>query len=61
MRTQQEISAGFLPAEIADALGVPRGGAALIVTRRHRDLKKRLVGVGIHTHPAERYSILTEI
>jgi DNA-binding GntR family transcriptional regulator len=34
---------------------------ALVVLRRQRDLRGRLVSVGVHTHPADRYEIRTVI
>jgi GntR family transcriptional regulator len=34
---------------------------ALVVLRRQRDADKRLVTVGVHTHPADRYELRTVI
>ncbi len=60
-RVEQTISASLLQARIAEALGTEVGGAALVITRRHRDQGGRLISVGIHTHPADRYSITTNL
>ncbi len=58
---EQTISAALLSDELALALDAEPGGAALVITRRHRDKRGRLDSVGIHTHPADRYSITTTI
>jgi GntR family transcriptional regulator len=57
----QTISAALLDERIATALGAEAGSAALVITRRHRDARGRLVSVGIHTHPADRYEIETTL
>jgi GntR family transcriptional regulator len=54
---EQEIRADLLDDEQAIALHAKVGSAALIVIRRHRDLRGRLIAVGIHTHPSDRFSI----
>lgn len=59
-RIEQEISAEILDAERASALEVAVGSAALVVTRRHYD-GRRLASVGIHTHPADRFTIRSVI
>jgi GntR family transcriptional regulator len=58
-RFEQVISAVVLSADIARALDADPGSAALVITRRHRDSSGRLVSIGIHTHPADRFSIVT--
>jgi DNA-binding GntR family transcriptional regulator len=55
----QTISAGVLSSRHAAALDCEPGSAALVIARRNRDDQGRLISVGIHTHPAERYSITT--
>jgi GntR family transcriptional regulator len=60
-RVEQTISASLLPVRFAQALETEVGGAALVITRRHRDQGGRLISVGIHTHPADRYSITTNL
>jgi DNA-binding GntR family transcriptional regulator len=54
---EQEIRAALLDDEQASALHADPGAAALVVLRRHRRPDGRLVAVGVHTHPADRYSI----
>jgi len=58
---QQTISAGVLSPRHAAALDCEPGSAALVIARRNRDDQGRLISVGIHTHPADRYSITTII
>ena len=58
---EQEIRAGLLDHEQAAALNAEPGSAALVVVRRHRDPGGRLIAVGIHTHPSDRFSIKMEI
>jgi len=58
---EQTISATLLTDDIAAALGAVAGSAALVITRRHRDGRGHLDSVGIHTHPADRYTITTTI
>jgi GntR family transcriptional regulator len=58
--TEQVVSAGALDERFAAALD-SECPAALIVTRRHRAEDGRLVAVGIHTHPADRYQLRTMI
>jgi GntR family transcriptional regulator len=60
-RVEQEIRAGLLNEEQADALHAEPGSPALVVVRRHHDAKDRLVAIGIHTHPADRYSIVMQL
>jgi DNA-binding GntR family transcriptional regulator len=55
---EQTISAALLDERMASALEA-EAGPALVVTRRRRDKKGRLVSVGIHTHPADRYELTT--
>jgi DNA-binding GntR family transcriptional regulator len=54
---EQEIRADLLDEEQAAALHAEPGSAALVVVRRHRKPNGRLVAIGIHTHPSERFSI----
>ena len=58
---EQEIRAALLDGEQAEALHAEVGAAALVVLRRHRDAGGRLVAVGVHTHPADRFSIRMDI
>ena len=37
------------------------GSPALVVLRRHYGTHDRLVAIGIHTHPADRYAIVTQL
>jgi GntR family transcriptional regulator len=55
---EQEIRADLLDDEQATAVHADRGSAALVVVRRHRKPDGRLVAIGIHTHPADRFSIM---
>jgi len=54
---EQEIRADLLDDEQAGALHAGPGSAALVVIRRHRNPDGRLIAVGIHTHPSDRFSI----
>jgi DNA-binding GntR family transcriptional regulator len=54
---EQEIRADLLDDEQATALHAEAGTAALVVVRRHRTPDGRLVAIGIHTHPSDRFSI----
>jgi GntR family transcriptional regulator len=54
---EQTISASLLDARMAAALGAEPGSAALVITRRNREQSGRLISVGIHSHPADRYAI----
>lgn len=54
---EQEIRADLLDGEQAGALQAEPGSAALVVVRRHRNPDGRLVAIGVHTHPADRFSI----
>ena len=58
--TEQIVSAAVLGERLATALET-ECAAALIVTRRQRSEDGRLVAVGIHTHPADRYQLRTMI
>jgi DNA-binding GntR family transcriptional regulator len=60
-RVEQEIRAGLLNEEQADALRAEPGAPALVVVRRHHGARDRLVAIGIHTHPADRYSIVMQL
>jgi GntR family transcriptional regulator len=54
---EQEIRADLLDEEQAAALHAEPGTAALVVVRRHRDPSGRLIAIGIHTHPYDRFSL----
>ena len=56
---EQTISADLLSEEIATALDADAGSPALVISRSAFDRQGRLVNVGIHTHPADRYSVTT--
>jgi DNA-binding GntR family transcriptional regulator len=60
-RVEQEIRAGLLDDEQAAALRSEPGSPALVVVRRHHGARDRLVAIGIHTHPADRYSIVMQL
>ena len=60
-RVEQEIRAGLLDDEQAAALHAEPGSPALVVVRRHHGARDRLVAIGIHTHPADRYSIVMQL
>jgi GntR family transcriptional regulator len=57
---EQVVSAAALDKNLATALD-SACAVALIVTRRQRADNGRLVAVGIHTHPADRYQLRTTI
>jgi GntR family transcriptional regulator len=54
---EQTISASLLDTRMAAALDAEPGSAALVITRRNREQSGRLISVGIHSHPADRYAI----
>jgi len=54
---EQTITAGLISTRMAAALSAKEGDPALVITRRHVSADGALVGVGIHTHPADRYQI----
>jgi GntR family transcriptional regulator len=56
-RVEQTISASLLDPRMATALDAAPASAALVITRRNRNQSGRLVSVGIHSHPADRYAI----
>ncbi len=56
-RVEQTIAADLLTEEFATALDAEPGSPALVISRRAFDRRGRLVNVGIHTHPADRYQI----
>jgi GntR family transcriptional regulator len=58
---EQTVTAELMEPDLAEALAVEPYSAALVVTRRHRDRKGRVIGAGIHTHPADRYKIVTTV
>ncbi|BBX63312.1 transcriptional regulator [Mycobacterium saskatchewanense] len=57
-RFEQTITAVVLSREMAQPMAADPGSAALVITRRHRDSSGRLLAVGIHTHPADRFTIV---
>jgi GntR family transcriptional regulator len=61
---EQTISAGTIDPRMAKGLDAPPNSPVLVITRRHFFPKReprRLVAVGIHTHPADRYSVTTTL
>ncbi len=58
---EQEIRADLLDQGQADALNAEFGSAALIVVRRHRNPDGRLIAIGVHTHPSDRFSIKMDL
>ena len=58
-RVEQTIAADLLMEEMAVALDAEAGAPALVISRHNFDPRGRLVNVGIHTHPADRYTITT--
>jgi GntR family transcriptional regulator len=60
-RIEQTISGALIEDYMAEGLKAESGGPALVVTRRAKDRRGRLISVGIHTHPADRYSITMEL
>lgn len=56
---EQTISAELLSDDFAAALDAEAGSPALVIRRRALDERGRLVNVGMHTHPADRYSVTT--
>jgi DNA-binding GntR family transcriptional regulator len=60
-RVEQTIAAELITDEVATALGAEAGEPALVISRRAYDRRGRLVNVGIHTHPADRYAITTTL
>jgi GntR family transcriptional regulator len=60
-RIEQTISAEILRPEFAGPLGAEPGSAALVVSRWAYDTEGRLLSIGVHTHPADRFQISTSI
>lgn len=60
-RIEQEIRAELLDDEQAAALHADVGSPALVVVRRHFTTRGRLVAVGFHTHPSDRYSVKMQL
>jgi GntR family transcriptional regulator len=60
-RIEQVVTGTLLAPALAQALGAESLSAALVVTHRHVDSSGALEAVGIHTHPADRYSIVTAV
>jgi DNA-binding GntR family transcriptional regulator len=58
-RVEQTVSAAILTKEQADALAADSGAPALVIARRVRDRSGRLLNIGVHTHPADRFQITT--
>jgi DNA-binding GntR family transcriptional regulator len=59
IHVEQRVSAAILSDEFAAVLDAEAGTAALVVTRRVRDRRRKLINVGIYTHPADRYEVVT--
>ncbi len=57
LTTEQVVAAEALRADLAEALHADAGSPALVVRRRHFDADRRLVDIGVHTHPADRYQV----
>ena len=55
------VATGLIAERPALAGDAEPGSAALVITRRNRDPSGRLVSVGIHSHPADRYAITMEL
>ncbi|MDH6677045.1 GntR family transcriptional regulator [Rhodococcus sp. LBL1] len=60
-RIEQEVAAETVVPAVADALGVEKASAALIVVHRHFNSGDVLEAVGVHTHPADRYRVATSV
>ncbi len=60
-RIEQTISASLLSDAHATALDAEPGAPALVVTRRLTDPDLGLINVGVHTHPADRYTITSVV
>jgi GntR family transcriptional regulator len=58
---EQEIRADLLDEDQAEALHAEPGAAALVVLRRHRTMDGKLVAIGVHTHPSDRFSITMQL
>lgn len=58
-RIEQVVTGTLLTSALATALDVEEGSAAMVVTHRHVNSNGALEAVGVHTHPAERYRIVT--
>ena len=58
-RVEQTVSAALLTRDLAEALDADAGAPALVIARRVRDRSGRLLNVGVHTHPADRFQITT--
>jgi GntR family transcriptional regulator len=58
-RVEQTVSAALLTEDLARALHSETGAPALVIARRVRDRSGRLLNVGVHTHPADRFQITT--
>ncbi|MHB8464729.1 MAG: GntR family transcriptional regulator [Acidimicrobiales bacterium] len=58
---EQIVSAERLDASVALALNAEPDSPALVVTRRLRDRAGKVLNVGVHTHPGDRYTITTTV
>ena len=56
---EQVVTAETMRPEVAERLGVAPGSPALVVRRSHFDDEHRLIKVGLHTHPGDRYRVTT--
>jgi GntR family transcriptional regulator len=56
---EQVVSAEIMRPEVAERLGVASGSPALVVRRRHFNDEGRLIKIGLHAHPGDRYRVTT--
>jgi GntR family transcriptional regulator len=61
LRIEQVISAALLRPDLALALDADPNSAAIVITRRSFETTGRVLSVGIHTHPADRFEITTTV
>jgi GntR family transcriptional regulator len=55
-RVTQDIQAVAAPADVADALGIKRGTAALRIMRCYLDAKGQLFEISVSHHPGDRFA-----
>jgi GntR family transcriptional regulator len=60
-RIEQVVSAEILSRELAQALSAEAGSAALVISRWAYDSDGRLLSIGVHTHPADRFHITSSL
>jgi GntR family transcriptional regulator len=61
LRIEQVISAALLRSEHALALDAEPNSAAIVITRRSFDTTGRVLSIGVHTHPSDRFEITTTV